>query len=194
MNQEHSASALRALVAPTLLRAVVTLVFAAATIFVTSPSHTLGTWLIGLWFAGVGAAMLWTERRSVDHPSLGLGGLEASQRSAGFLALLAAVAVVVLGGTLSGLALVVSVGLVLVGLPEVWIGSTRRKTHPLGRDWLLTGVLGVGAAIGVLLVSYIDMHAVLGVTGAAAIVSGVFLLLAALSLRHDAARIDGSRA
>lgn len=193
MTQEHSAAALRALAAPTLFRAGVTLAFAAATIFVTAPSQAVGTWLLAVWFAGTGAAMLWTERRAAEHPSLGLDGLEASLRSAGFLALLAAVAVVVLGGSLMSLVLVVSVGLVLVGLPELWVGSTRRKVHPLGRDWTLTGLLAVGAAIGVLLVSGLDMHAVLGVTGGAAIVSGVFLLLAGLSLRHDAARREAAQ-
>ncbi|MDO5619194.1 hypothetical protein [Kocuria sp.] len=188
MTQEHSAAALKALVAPTLLRAGITLAFAAATIFVTAPSHTVGTWLLALWFVGLGVSILWTERRSAEHSSLSLGGLEASQRSTGYLALLAAAAVVVLGGSLTSLILVVSVGLVLVGLPELWIGLTRRKTHPLGRDWLLTGLLAVGSAIGVLLVSHLDVHAVLGITGGAAIVSGVFLLLAGLTLRHDASR------
>lgn len=193
MTQEHPAAALRALATPTLFRAGVTLAFAAATIFVTAPSHALGSWLLALWFVGTGVGILWTERRAADHPSLGLGGLEASLRSAGFLALLSAVAVVVLGGSLMSLVLVVSVGLVLVGLPELWVGSTRRQTHPLGRDWTLTGLLAVGAAIGVLLVSGLDLHAVLGVTGGAAIVSGVFLLLAGLSLRHDAARREATQ-
>lgn len=193
VTQEHSAAALRALATPTLLRACVTLAFAAATIFVTAPSHTVGTWLLALWFAGTGASMLWTQRRAAEYASLGLDGLEASLRSAGFLALLAAAAVVVLGGSLMSLVLVVSVGLVLVGLPELWVGSTRRKVHPLGRDWTLTGLLAVASAIGVLLVSGLDMHAVLGVTGGAAIVSGVFLLLAGLSLRHDAARREAAQ-
>lgn len=194
MTQEQPAAALRALATPTLFRAGVTLAFAAATIFVTAPSHTVGTWLLALWFAGMGVGILWTERRAADHPSLGLGGLEASLRSTGFLALLTAVAVVVLGGSLMSLVLVVSVGLVLVGLPELWVGSTRRQTHPLGRDWTLTGLLAVGAAIGVLLVSGLDLHAVLGVTGGAAIISGIFLLLAGLSLRHDAARREATQA
>ena len=51
MTQEHSAAALRALAAPTLFRAGVALAFAAATIFVTAPSHAVGTWLLALWFA-----------------------------------------------------------------------------------------------------------------------------------------------
>ncbi|NHU85395.1 hypothetical protein GWK18_07285 [Kocuria sp. JC486] len=182
---DHPPAATRALAAPTLLRAAVNLVFAAATIFITSPSQTLGTWLIAAWFAGTGISILWTERRNGDHPALSLDGLEASQRSVGYLALLGAAAVVLLGGELAGLALVVSVVLALVGLPELWIGSTRRRTHPLGRDWLLTGLVAVAAAVGVLLVSYVDIHALLGVVGGAAIISGVFLAIAGLTLRQD---------
>ncbi|MDO4255475.1 MAG: hypothetical protein Q4C81_10105 [Kocuria sp.] len=189
MSQEHSAEALRAVATPTLVRAGVTLVFAATTIFITAPSQALGTWLLAVWFAGLGFSMVWTQRRADDHPSLSLGGLEASQRSMGFFAVLVAVLIVVLGGgSLTSLTLVVSVGLMLVGLPELWIGSTRRGRHPLARDWILTGLTTVAAAIGVLLVSSLDMHAVLGVTGGAAIICGVFLLLAGLSMRHEAAQ------
>lgn len=186
MTQEHSAAALRALAVPTLVRAGVTLAFAACTIFITEPSHTTGTWLLALWFAGTGLSILWTERRGSGHESLSLGALDASQRSTGYLALLGAVATIAFGGSLTGLSLVVSLVLVLIGLPELWVGSTRRGSHPLGRDWLLTGLVGTGAAIGVLLVSGIDMHAVLGVTGGSAIISGVFLLISGLTLRHDA--------
>lgn len=192
VTQEHSAAAVQAIAVPTLVRSIVTLVFAACTIFIVEPSHTVGIWMLATWIAALGLCTLWLERRSARYPSLSLGALDASLRSTGYLALLGAACVVIFGGSLTGLSLVLSVVLVLMGLPELWIGITRRQTHPLGRDWLITGLVMVGAAIGVLLVSGLDLHAVLGVTGGAAIIAGVFLMISGLTLRHDAARLEAA--
>ena len=53
--------------------------------------------------------------------------------------------------------------------------------------WYFAWILGVtaAAAIGVLLVAGLGPHAILGVVGGAAIISGVLLLLAGLTLRHE---------
>ena len=49
------------------------------------------------------------------------------------------------------LALVASVVLFLVGLPEGWLGTSRRGLHPLAKDWQIVGLVTAAAAIGVLL-------------------------------------------
>lgn len=192
VTQGRSADALYALATPTLCRAGVALAFAAATIFIPHPSQFLGAWLLALWFAGTGLSILWTRRASANYPSLELAGLEASQSSAAVLALLLAPAIIIINNNLGTLTLVLSVGFIVMALPDVWIGSTRGKNHPLGKDWILTGLVSAGCAIGVLLVSSLDMHAVLGVTGGGAIICGVFLLIAGLSLRYEAKNLPPS--
>ncbi|MEV7648266.1 hypothetical protein [Arthrobacter sp. NPDC089319] len=56
----------------------------------------------------------------------------------------------------------------------------------LARDWLITGAVSVGFGIALPFFSYLGPHALLGVLGGAAIITAVVLLIAALSLRHDA--------
>ncbi|WP_144790214.1 DUF308 domain-containing protein [Kocuria palustris] len=182
----HDPAALRSLVAPTLVRALVTLAFAAGTIFVTAPGLGLSIWLLGLWMAAVGVCVLWTDLRAREHPSLDLGTLASVPRSTGVMWILGGIAVVMIPETAAVLALVASVVLFLAGLPEGWVGTSRRSQHPLARDWQIAGLVTAAAAIGVLLVAGLGPHAILGVVGGAAIISGVLLLLGALSLRHDA--------
>lgn len=182
----HDPAALRSLAAPTLVRALVTLVFAAGTIFVTAPSLGLSIWLLGLWMAGTGACVLWSDLRSREHASFDLGALASVPRSTGIMWVLGGIAVVMIPGTAPVLALIASLVLFLVGLPEGWLGTSRRSQHPLAKDWQIVGLVNAAAAIGVLLVAGLGPHAILGVVGGGAIIAGVLLLLAGLSLRHDA--------
>lgn len=182
----HDPAALRSLAAPTLVRALLTLAFAAGTIFVTAPSLGFSIWLLGLWMAAVGACVLWTDARAREHESLELRSLASVPRSTGIMWILGGIAVVMIPGTAPVLALIASLVLFLVGLPEGWLGTSRRSQHPLARDWQIVGLVNAVAAIGVLLVAGLGPHAILGVVGGAAIISGVLLLLGALSLRHDA--------
>lgn len=186
-------AALRGLVAPTLVRALLTLVFAACTIFVTDPSLGFSIWLLGLWMAAVGACVLWSDLRSREHESLDLGGLASVPRSTGIMWVLGGIAVVMIPSSADMLALVASVVLFLVGLPEGWLGTSRRGLHPLAKDWQIVGLVTAAAAIGVLLVAGLGPHAILGVVGGAAIISGVLLLLAGLTLRHDSEPGDARR-
>lgn len=185
MPVSYEPAALRGLVAPTLVRALLTLAFAACTIFVTDPSLGFSIWLLGLWTAAVGACVLWGGLRSRDHESLDLGGLATVPRSTGIMWVLGGIAVVMIPSTAEMLALVASVVLFLVGLPEGWLGTSRRGLHPLAKDWQIVGLVTAAAAIGVLLVAGLGPHAILGVVGGAAIISGVLLLLAGLTLRHE---------
>lgn len=182
----HDPIALRHLVAPTLTRALLTLVFAAGTIFVAAPSLGYGIWLLGLWMAATGACVLWTDARSRGHASLDLGPLASVPRSTGIMWLLGAVAVLIVPDTEQVLALLVSFVLFLTGLPEGWAGTSRRRQHPLARDWQIVGLVTAAAAVIVLLVAGLGTHAILGVVGGAAIISGVDLLIAGLTLRHEA--------
>lgn len=180
----HAPAAVRSLFAPTMTRAVLTLVFAAATIFVVGPSLGTGIWLLAGWMAATGACMLWADARSRQHAELDLDSLASVPRSTGIMWLLGAVAVVILPGSEAVLALVVSVVLILVALPEAWLGTSRRGLHPLARDWQIVGLVLAVAAIGVLLVAGLGTHAILGVVGGAAVIAGVDLVIAAVSLRR----------
>ena len=65
-------------------------------------------------------------------------------------------------------------GLGAAGALELLCGIRNRGRHLLARDWIASGVIGLGA------------HALLGVAGGGAIISGVLWILSGLTLRHDA--------
>lgn len=153
-----------------LLRAVIALVFGALTVFWGAPSVQVLAWALGLYLLATAFAVL----RGGSVPA-------------------ALAAVVALGGvgalltqSDAGAALSASLALLVLGAGELVQGLRQRGRKVLARDWLISGVVGVGTAV--LLPFYISLgaHALLGVAGGGAIISGVLWTLSGLSLRHDA--------
>ena len=70
---------------------------------------------------------------------------------------------------------------------ELLCGIRNRGRHVLARDWLASGVIGIGTAVAILpFFISLGAHALLGVAGGGAIIAGVLWVLSALTLRHDA--------
>lgn len=84
------------------------------------------------------------------------------------------------GAGLSGL-----VGLLVLGVFELVQGFRQRGRQVLARDWIISGVVGIGTAAALPFFISLGAHALLGVAGGGAIISGVLWVLSGLSLRHD---------
>jgi uncharacterized membrane protein HdeD (DUF308 family) len=153
-----------------LLRAAIALVFGAVTVFWGAPSVQVLAWGFGLYLVATAFAVL----RSRTAPPLlaalvALGGVGAliTQSDAGATASAA-------------------LALLVLGVWELVQGLRQRGRQVLARDWLISGVVGVGTAVLLPFFTDLGAHALLGVAGGGAIISGVLWTLSGLSLRHDA--------
>ncbi|MDZ4091577.1 MAG: hypothetical protein U1D68_10270 [Arthrobacter sp.] len=174
---------------PVLVRAAVALAFGAVTVFWAAPSTEGMGWAGGLYLLATGVVLLW----SVNKTGLRAGSTSSKALSAAGAVLTGTGATV---GLMSGnlvFGILAALGLGLAGAAELHLGITSRGRSVLARDWIASGVVGVGTAC--LLPFFIDLgpHALLGVAGGGAIISGVLWMLAGLTLRHDA-RADSAEA
>lgn len=167
---------------PVLLRAVIALAFGAVTVFWAAPPVAGMGWAGGLYLLATGLVLLLGVKKT---------GLPHGDRTAKALAAAGAVltgtgaAVGLLPGNLV-FGIIGALGLGLAGAAELYLGMAARRRSVLARDWIASGVIGLGTAVA--LPFFIDLgpHALLGVTGGGAIISGVLWTLAGLTLRHDA--------
>ena len=180
--------------APTLVRALVALVFAAITVFWQQPSPTAGRWVMALFLVGTGVSAIFLQTRLNRNDTVDLGASRSIPQSYGVLYVLGGALTAVVATSNWLFVLLSSVVLGLCGLTELVLGMRFRGQFPLGRDWTLCGVITVFAAMGMVLVETLGTKAELGVVGGAAILIGVTQLIAALSLRHDARAADGTAA
>lgn len=167
---------------PVLLRALAALVFGAVTVFWAAPSEEGMGIAGGLYLLATGAVLfrgipLAGLRREV---SLGRNMSAAASILTG-----AGVTLMVLHGSLV-FAVIAALGIGLLGAAELYFGLRFRGRHVLARDWLASGVIGLGTAAALPFFVPLGPHALLGVAGGGAIISGVLWILAGLSLRHDA--------
>ena len=172
-----------------LVRAAVALGFGAVTVFWAAPSTAGMGWAGGLYLLATGMVLLW----SVNKAGLRAGSASSKVLSAAGAVLTGTGAAVGLmhGNLLFGA--LAALGLGLAGAAELYLGITNRGRSVLARDWIASGVVGLGTAA--LLPFFIDLgpHALLGVAGGGAIISGVLWMLAGLTLRHDA-RAESAKA
>ena len=167
---------------PVLLRAAAALVFGAVTVFWTSPSVEVMGWAGGLYLLATGVVSLRTVPAAGFAQSSVPGKLLSA---AGAILAGAGVAVLLLHSDLL-FGVVVALGLGVAGVLELACGLQHKGRHVLARDWIASGVIGIGTAV--LLPFFINLgaHALLGVAGGGAIISGVLWVLSGLTLRHDA--------
>lgn len=178
-------------VAP-LARALPALTFGLVVTF--TQQHTAGFGLISFGvFAVVTAAVLLASGLRGSRPVRGLVIVQGVVTAvAGIAALL------VPEHSVGYLVLVVSAWAIVTGALETVNGIRFRRSHPGGRDWLITGVLtlALGAVMLVVPEGYADPYAVddvsgvvtadillVGIVGAWAIIVGVQLAIEAFSLR-----------
>ncbi|GAB4098941.1 hypothetical protein [Sinomonas halotolerans] len=178
---------------PVLLRSAVAIAFGAVTVFWGQPTASAAAWLLAGYFVGLAAAQAWQlreEGRWAD-PSARPAPAARSIASAAF-GLAAAIGLAL--GTLphvTGVAVGAAAAFALTGASDLYRGLAGRRMSPLARDAVITGVVHLGAAGLVPFFAPLGAHALLGVAGGAAILTGVLLAVAGLSLRHDSAPRTG---
>ncbi|MBD7994800.1 hypothetical protein H9639_05755 [Arthrobacter sp. Sa2CUA1] len=171
---------------PILLRSAIAAVYGAVTIFWQEPTVAVLAVAGGIYLVLTGVSV-W--RMSALAKTCGVALVPA--------ALLAAAAVYAVVGVLVAVVQSVQVfayaagaALVFGGVVELVLWFRARKLFVPARDWLITGVVGIGA--GVLLPVFLALpdgshaQALLGVSGGAAVITAVILAISGLGLRHDA--------
>ncbi|WP_458780292.1 hypothetical protein [Arthrobacter sp. D3-16] len=167
---------------PVLLRSAAALVFGAVTIFWATPSVEVMGWSGGLYLLATGLLLMWGipatgfQRDSRTGKMLSAAGSVLA--GAGF-------ALVVLHGDLL-FGVIAALGLGVAGALELYCGLAFRGRHVLARDWIASGIIGLGTAMILPFFISLGAHALLGVAGGGAIISGVLWALAGLTIRHDA--------
>ncbi len=167
---------------PVLLRAIAALVFGAVTIFWATPSVEVMAWAGGIYALATGALVLWGTPKA-GFTRDGTPGKLLS--AAGLILAVSGVALLLLRGDLP-FGVIAALGLGLAGAIELVCGLRNRGGHVLARDWIASGVIGLGTAAALPFFISLGAHALLGVAGGGAIVAGVLWVLSALTLRHDA--------
>jgi hypothetical protein len=171
---------------PVLGRALAALAFGAVTVFWGQPTTTGAAWVLAgyLWLMLAAQTWLLRSERPAPRRSSALTALIPY-----VLAALAGIAVVAVPsvGVIGGGG---AVALILMGASDLARALLARRgpasgVTPLGRDLPITGIVGLGAGILLPFFSGLGPHALLGVAGGGAIITGVLLAIAALSLRHD---------
>jgi uncharacterized membrane protein HdeD (DUF308 family) len=185
VNPDPSTGIHRDLFAPTLLRALVALVFGAVTVFWQEPTLPVVAWGVGLYLVLTGAASVLLQLRLNGNDHVDMGPTRQIPQSYGVLYLLGGVFTILGADTPAWLVVYAASIMGLAGLTELALGLKFRTTFPLGRDWTIAGLVTVLAATGLVLVVDLGPKALFGVVGASAVVIGVTHLLAALTLRHE---------
>ncbi|MEV8145960.1 hypothetical protein [Specibacter sp. NPDC078709] len=171
---------------PVLFRAIVTLAFGLTTVFWAAPGPMGLGLTLGAYFLASAAAQYGVVRAlalpSGDHRRFVLQG------AAGILAV--GGVVVAISANTAMAAWLGGVALAFLGASELFVGL-RKSTAATGAklaltsDWRISGVLGLGT--GILLPFYAGAgpHALMGVAGGGALMTGALWALSALTLRHD---------
>lgn len=172
---------------PIALRAAVALVFGAVTVFWGQPTTAGAALALGAYFVGLAVAQAWQlreEGRSAE-PEARPSGTQRTVASAAYG--LAAAAAIALGAAPEPVVLAAggAAALVLTGASDLFRGIAGRGRSPLARDEVITGVVHLGAGAILPFFAGLGAHALLGVSGGGAIITGVLLAIAGLSLRHD---------
>lgn len=167
---------------PVLLRAAIALGFGALTVFWAAPSEAGMGWAGGSYLLATGVVLI----RSATKSGFSGGSRAGKILSASGAVLSGAGAAVALIPASLVFGIIAALGLGLAGAAELYLGFSSRGRSVLGRDWIASG--GIGLATAAALPFFVDLgpHALLGVAGGGAIVSGVLWTLAGLTFRHDA--------
>ncbi|POH72126.1 hypothetical protein [Arthrobacter glacialis] len=169
-----------------LLRALVTLAFGLTTVFWGAPG-TLGLCLaLGAYLLAAAAAQYLSVRT-----------LSLTRNDARRLVLLGAAGLLAVSGVVVAISASTLVAAVLGGAALAVMGGaelfsalyrpagTAHAKSALGNDWLISGVLGLGTGILLPFFAAAGPHALMGVAGGGALMTGALWVLSALTLRHD---------
>jgi hypothetical protein len=171
-----------------LLRSAAALVFGAVTIFWAAPSVEVMGWAGGLYLLATGLLLMWGIP-ATGFPRDSAVGKKLS--AAGSVLAGAGFSLVLLHGDLL-FGVIAALGLGVAGAFELFCGLGFRGRHVLARDWVASGIIGLGTAAILPFFIGLGAHALLGVAGGGAIISGVLWALAGLTIRHDARTAAGT--
>jgi hypothetical protein len=172
------------LVRPSWMRAVVTAVFAAFTIFWTAETMTGARIALSAFFI-LCATAVWDYVKTEQVPPALTGAAALGASSwvfAGIAALFAPSA--------AALAIIAGIGFLLMGACELYGGLKVRAEFVPSRDHVILGVVGVLTGVGLFLGAGLDPHGILGISGTGVIVMAVLLLISAAGLTHEARKAE----
>ncbi|WP_085528983.1 DUF308 domain-containing protein [Kocuria massiliensis] len=188
-----SVQELRALFGPVLLRAMIYLAFGLTTVFWQEPTLTVVRWGIGLFMILQGVALIYMQR-SLTERAWGHGNTHSRViQSYAILYLVGGVATTAFSGSLPILVLVVGLIFSIGGVTELLQGFRATGTSAMARDWKIAGVVTFLTGIVLFMIGDLGPKAAFGITGGGAIIVGIFMVLAALTFRHDAASADSAK-
>ena len=165
-----------------LIRAAVALAFGVLTIFWSAPSVAGMAWAGGAYLLVTGVVLILGVKKAGFRTGSAAGKILSA---AGAVLTGAGAAVALMPGGLVFGALA-ALGLGVAGIAELYLGLTSRGRSVLARDWIASGMIGLGTAAALPFFIHLGPHALLGVAGGGAIISGMLWVLAGLTLRHDA--------
>lgn len=145
-------------------------------------------WSGGLYLLATGVLLVWGVRASGFRRESAPDKLLSA---AGSVLAGAGVALLLLHGDLL-FGVIAALGLAVAGALELFCGLKFRGRHVLARDWIASGIIGLGTAAILPFFISLGAHALLGVAGGGAIISGVLWALAGLSIRYDARSTAGT--
>lgn len=161
-----------------LVRAAVALAVGLTVTFLADHSPTVGLYALGALALGTGLVMTLVAKGRVADVTV--ARLHAGH---GIIALLlgaAALAFAFAGGGIVALLLLATVFAVVTGALELYVGVRTRGAG--GRDWITVGVGTVILGL-VLLLAPGDSVSIVGFIGAYAVLLGVYLVIASLSMK-----------
>lgn len=163
-----------------MFRAVVAAAFGALSVFWQQPSEAVVAYALGAYLVLTSkSAWDFAVARVVPAPVRGLLGGAAIAWS--FCAVFMLIFATTTATSVAG-----GIALAVAGVLELLVYFRHRRALVPVRDFLLTG--SISTATGILLLAWrgLDQHGVFGVAGGGAIITAVFLLIAAFGYRHDA--------
>ena len=164
---------------PVLIRAGVALIFGLTTVFVQEPGTMWMKIALALYLVFSGSAM-WEYLRREPVPEA-----MRSPLSLAAAAWMLGTIVLFFFSSPQGVGLTVATALLLGGIAELVAWFRHRREFAPARDQLITGAVGVGSGIGLLLGSHLNQHAQLGIAGGGALILGVMLAVSGVGMYLD---------
>ncbi|WP_129660188.1 DUF308 domain-containing protein [Rothia uropygialis] len=181
---------LRALFGPALTRALIYLVYGLITVFWQEPTLMIVRWILGLYLIAQGIALIYMQRSLNEHVYGQRGPSSSVIQSYAILYLLGGVLTVAFAGSLPTLVLIAGLILSICGVTELLQGMRTSTTSAMSKDWKIAGLVTFLTGAALFLIGEIGPKAAFGVTGGGAIIVGIFMILAALTFRHDATALE----
>ncbi|PXA67058.1 hypothetical protein CVS29_05500 [Arthrobacter psychrochitiniphilus] len=171
---------------PVLLRALVALAFGLTTVFWAEPGPLGMCLALAVYFLASAAGQYWIVRTMAlprrDSRRVMLQGAAGILAVGGVMVAISASSVV--AAWLGGVALAVLGAAELFAAIRKPAGNSGEKLA-LASDWRISGVLAMGTGILLPFFAAAGPHAMLGVAGGGALMTGALWALSALTLRHD---------